>query len=145
GKAPTAIVMTDLDAKLILNFLDHLEKDCKNAVRSRNARLAALRSFLKYAAHHDLTALAVIEQALSIPMKRFEGPMLGFLTREEMRAMLEAPDATTWAGRRDRACSTSCTTRVPVCRKRLVCAIRTSSSPMGQRPFISWGKDANTG
>ena len=85
GKAPTAIAMTDLDAKLILAFLDHLEKDRKNAVRSRNARLVALRSFLKYAAHHDLTALAVIEQALSIPMKRFERPMLGFLTREEMR------------------------------------------------------------
>jgi len=72
-------------------------------VRSRNARLAALRSFLKYAAHHDLIALAVIEQALSVPMKRFEKPMLGFLTREEMRAILEAPDANTWAGRRDRA------------------------------------------
>ena len=103
GKAPTAIVMADLDAKLILNFLDHLEKDRKNAVRSRNARLAALRSFLKYAAHHDLTAIGVIEQALSVPMKRFEKPMLGFLMREEMRAILEAPDATTWAGRRDRA------------------------------------------
>jgi site-specific recombinase XerD len=97
GKAPTAIAMTDLDAKLILAFLDHLEKDRKNTVRNRNARLAALRSFLKYAAHHDLTALAVIEQALSIPMKRFEKPLLGFLTREEMRAILEAPDATTWA------------------------------------------------
>jgi site-specific recombinase XerD len=95
--------MTDLDAKLILAFLAHLEKDRKNAVRSRNARLAALRSFLKYAAHHDLTALAVIEQTLSIPMKRFERPILGFLTREEMRAILEAPDTTTWAGRRDRA------------------------------------------
>lgn len=103
GKAPTKIVMTDLDAKLILAFLDHLEKDRKNAVRSRNARLAALRSFLKYATHHDLTALAVIEQALSIPMKRFERPMFGFLTREEMRAILAAPDAATWAGRRDRA------------------------------------------
>jgi integrase/recombinase XerD len=103
GEAPTAIAMTDLDAKLILAFLDHLEKDRKNTVRSRNARLAALRSFLKYAAHHDFTALAVIEQALSIPMKRFEKPLLGFLTRQEMRAILEAPDATTWAGRRDRA------------------------------------------
>jgi integrase/recombinase XerD len=62
-----------------------------------------LRSFLKYAAHHDLTAIGVIEQALSVPMKRFEKPMLGFLTREEMRAILEAPNAATWAGRRDRA------------------------------------------
>src|SRR5271166_1891112 len=63
GKTPAAFGMADLNTKLILDFLDHLERDRKNAVRSRNARLAALRSFLKYAAHHDLTGLAVIEQA----------------------------------------------------------------------------------
>ena len=51
GKAPTALALVDLDARLILSFLDHLEKDRKNGARSRNARLAALRSFLKYAAH----------------------------------------------------------------------------------------------
>ena len=70
GKAPATFSMTDFNAKLILDFLDYLERDRQNAVRSRNARLVALRSFLKYAAHHDLTTLAVIEQALSIPMKR---------------------------------------------------------------------------
>ena len=102
GKAPTAIALLDLDAKLILNFLDHLEKERRNAVRSRNARLAALRSFLRFAAHHDLDALHVIEQALAIPMKRFERPMLGFLTRPEMQAILDAPDANTWIGQRDR-------------------------------------------
>ena len=65
----------------------------------RNARLAALRSFLKYAAHYDLTALLVIEQVLAIPMKRFDRPVLGFLSREEMLAILDAPDARTSAGR----------------------------------------------
>jgi integrase len=68
----------------------HLEVERGNSVATRNARLAALRSFLKYVAHHDLTVIGVIEQALSVPMKRFEKPMLGFLTREEMRAILEA-------------------------------------------------------
>lgn len=72
-------------------------------MRSRNARLAALRSFLKFAAHHDLTALAVIEQAPAVPMKKFDRPMLGFLTRPEMQAVLNAPDPMSWAGRRDRA------------------------------------------
>jgi site-specific recombinase XerD len=96
GKAPTVFTLADLDAKLILGFLDHFEKTRNNTVRSRNARLAALRSFLKFAAHHDLSALAV-------PMKRFDRPMLGFLTRPEMQAILDAPDAGTWAGRRDRA------------------------------------------
>mgnify|MGYP003439068210 CR=1 FL=1 len=66
GKAPTALALVDLDARLILDFLDHLEKERNNGARSRNARLAALRSFLKYAAHYDLTALPVIEQALAI-------------------------------------------------------------------------------
>ena len=102
GKAPTAFALADFDAQLILGFLDHLEKERNNGARSRNARLAALRSFLKYAAHHDLTALHVIEQALAIPMKRFDRPMLGFLSRQEMQAILEAPDPRTWAGQRDR-------------------------------------------
>jgi site-specific recombinase XerD len=103
GKAPIALALVDLDARLILGFLDHLEKDRNNGARSRNARLAALRSFLKYAAHYDLTALPVIEQALAIPMKRFDRPLLGFLSRQEMQAILEAPDPRTWAGQRDRA------------------------------------------
>lgn len=102
GKSPAALALVDLDAELILGFLDHLEKQRNNSARSRNARLAALRSFLKYAAHYDLTALHVIERALAIPMKRFEKPVLGFLSRQEMQAILNAPDPRTWAGQRDR-------------------------------------------
>ena len=83
-------------------FLDHLERDRHNGARSRNARLAALRSFLKYAAHHDISALRIIEQALAVPMKRFDRPMLGPL-RPEMQAVLDAPDSTTWVGQRDQA------------------------------------------
>jgi len=103
GKSPTSLKLVDLDAKLVLAFLDHLERDRKNGARSRNARLAALRSFLKYAAHYDLSALGVIEQALAVPMKRFDRPMLGFLTRPEMQAIIDAPDTATWAGQRDHA------------------------------------------
>jgi site-specific recombinase XerD len=103
GKSPTTLSLADLNMKLILSFLDYLEKKRNNSARSRNARLAALRSFLKYAAHHDLTALSTIEQTLAVPMKRFEKPMLGFLTRPEMQAILDAPDPQTWTGQRDRA------------------------------------------
>jgi site-specific recombinase XerD len=103
GKSPTSLKLVDLDADLVLAFLDHLERDRKNGARSRNARLAALRSFLKYAAHHDLSALGVIEQALAVPMKRFDRPMLGFLTRKEIQAILDAPDTGTWAEQRDHA------------------------------------------
>lgn len=103
GKTPSGIMLNDLSAQVLLDFLDHLEKVRGNAVRSRNARLAALRTFLKFAGHHDLGALGTIEQALAIPMKKFERPLIGFLTRPEMRAILEAPDKATWAGQRDRA------------------------------------------
>src|SRR5262249_47987002 len=102
GKPPTRISLTDIDAKLVLAFLAHLEKVRKNAARSRNARLAAIRSFLKYATHHDVSALQTIQQVMAIPMKRFDRPMLGFLSREEMQAILEAPDPDSWTGQRDR-------------------------------------------
>lgn len=102
GKAPNAILLTDLNARLLLDFLEYLEKGRHNSVRSRNARLAAIRTFLKYASHYDLEALGVIEQALAIPMKRFERQMVGFLVRKEIRAILDAPDLKTWSGQRDR-------------------------------------------
>ena len=103
SKPPHSFTLADLNSELILAFLDHLESNRRNCTRSRNARLAALRSFLKFAAHYDVAALAVIEQALSVPMKRFDRPLLGFLSREEMRAILAAPAQDTWVGQRDRA------------------------------------------
>lgn len=102
GKSPTSLRLTDLNANLVLAFLDHIEQVRNNGVRSRNARLAAVRSFLKYAAHHDVSALHVIQQTMAVPTKRFDRPMLGFLTRDEMQAILDAPDAESWAGQRDR-------------------------------------------
>jgi len=69
-------------------------------VRSRNARLAALRSFLKFAARRDVSSLQVLERALGVPVKRFERPMFGYLSREQMLAVIDAPDGT-WRGRRD--------------------------------------------
>lgn len=102
-RTPSAIALLDLDAPLLLAFLDYLEKERGNSVRSRNARLAAIRTFLKYAGHHDIDALATIERALAIPQKRFDRPMVGFLSRDEIRTIIEAPDPSTWAGQRDRA------------------------------------------
>jgi len=100
GKSPAALTLADMTPELILAFLDHLEHERHNCVRSRNARLAALRSFLKFAAHRDVSSLQVIERALGVPVKRFERPMFGFLSREEMLAVIGTPDAT-WLSRRD--------------------------------------------
>ena len=100
-KSPTDLALDDLNATLILGFLDHLERDRSNSVQSRNARLSAIRSFLKYAAHQDLTALATIEHSLAIPTKRHDKAVLGFLTRPEMEAIIAAPDRRSWVGQRD--------------------------------------------
>jgi site-specific recombinase XerD len=83
-----------------LAFLDHLERNRHNAVRSRNLRLTALRAFLKFAGRRDVSSLHAVEQALAVPMKRFEQPMLGFLTRQEMEAVLGQPGAL-WSSKRD--------------------------------------------
>ena len=99
-KQPTAMKLQDVTPTLILAFLDHLEQDRGNAVRTRNARLAALRAFMKFAGHRDVNALHVVEQALGVPMKRFERPMLGFLSREEMLAII-GKSGSSWTSQRD--------------------------------------------
>lgn len=101
GKAPTALALADLDEALILGFLDELETRRGNGVRTRNARLAAIRSFLQFAARHDMANFATLTTALSVPMKRFERPIVGFLSREQMLAVLELP-GTDWLATRDR-------------------------------------------
>ncbi len=100
GKAPTELNLADIDPDLILAFLDHLEQERHNSVRSRNLRLTALRAFLKFAARRDVSSFYVIERALGVPMKRFEHPMVGFLSREEMLAVIGQP-GNTWTTQRD--------------------------------------------
>lgn len=101
SKPPAKLALCDFDATLVLDFLAHLETERHNTVRSRNARLAAVRAFAHYVALQYPPALQLAQQILAIPMKRFERPMLGFLSREEVQALLAAPDPTTWCGRRD--------------------------------------------
>lgn len=100
GKTPTALQLADLQPDMILAFLDHLEHERHNAIRTRNLRLTAMRAFLKFAGRRDVASLYVVERALAVPMKRFERPMVGFLTREEMVAVLGQPGST-WSSQRD--------------------------------------------
>jgi site-specific recombinase XerD len=100
GKAPTVMRLADIKPDLILAFLDYLEHARKNAVRSRNLRLTALRAFLKFAGRRDVASLHDVERALAVPMKRFERRMLGFLTRAEMTAVLGQAEAS-WSSQRD--------------------------------------------
>jgi site-specific recombinase XerD len=101
-KGASQITLNDFDATLLLDFLNYLELERKNTVRSRNLRLTAIHSFARYVALQCPPALNQMHQILAIPTKRYEKPLLGYLSREEMLAVLDAPDPGTWAGQRDR-------------------------------------------
>jgi integrase/recombinase XerD len=101
GKAPSDLIVDDLDAPLIGAFLDYLETERRNGPRTRNARLAAVRSFFRYLAFRVPERAEGIRRILAIPEKRFDRDLVDFLTRAEIEALLKAPDRATWAGRRD--------------------------------------------
>jgi integrase/recombinase XerD len=103
GKPPCALDFADLDAPLVGAFLQHLEHQRNNNVRTRNARLAAVHSLFRYAALGHPEHAALIQRVLSIPPKRFERAVVSFLVRDEIDALLAAPDGSTWIGRRDQS------------------------------------------
>ena len=103
GKPPAALDIADLDAGLIVAFLDHLEHARHNTVRTRNWRLAAIRSLFGYAAVRHPEHAAVIQRVLAVPAKRRDHRPVTWLTDAEVEALLAAPDQTTWTGRRDHA------------------------------------------
>jgi integrase/recombinase XerD len=101
GKAPSALDIDDLDAPLIAAFLDYIEHERHNTVRTRNWRLAAIHSLFSYAALHHPEHAATIQRVLAIPTKRHERRLLTWPTEPEVDALLAAPDRSTWAERRD--------------------------------------------
>jgi len=103
GKQPSRLEITDLDAPLAGAFLDHLENERGNGVRTRNARLAAIHALFSFAALRHLETAAVIQRVLAIPPKRFDRKLVTYLTEPEAAALLAAPDGATRTGRRDRA------------------------------------------
>jgi len=102
GKRPAELTLADLDAKLVLAFLDYLEKERNNTIRTRNSRLASIRSFMHFVSFKEPQAIAICGQVLAVPVKRYERPLIGYVSREEIQAILQAPDENTWSGQRDR-------------------------------------------
>jgi integrase/recombinase XerD len=94
--------LEDWDAPNILHFLEHLEKERSCCVRSRNVRLAAIHAFMRYVSQRRPEFVALAGRVLAIPNKRHSQPLLGYLTAEQVQAILEAPAPTTFSGRRDR-------------------------------------------
>ena len=103
GKQPAKLDWDDLNETLISAFLEHLETDRHNTPRTRNLRLTAIRSLFKYAALRHPEHASVIARVLSIPPKRHQKRQISFLTAEESKALIDAPDQSRWEGRRDRA------------------------------------------
>ena len=103
GKAPAALSIADLDAPNVLEFLQHLERNRNNQVCSRNVRLTAIRSFFHVVPLRDPASLGIVTRVLAIPIKKTEKRLVGYVTREEMDAILAVPDQSTWIGRRDHA------------------------------------------
>ena len=101
--SPSKLRMEDLNSKVIADFLCWLENQCGNSTRTRNARLAAIHSFFKYALLYDPLHAGRIQQILAIPNKRFDRVSVEYLMSSETKALLSAPDLTSSSGRRDRA------------------------------------------
>lgn len=103
SRAPSQLALKDLSPSFVCDFLDRLESNRANTARTRNLRLTAIRSFFRFAALETPDQGGVIQRVLAIPNKRCQRPLIGFLTRPEIEALLGAVDCTKWIGRRDYA------------------------------------------
>jgi integrase/recombinase XerD len=103
GKQPFQLDIDDLDAPLIGAFLTHLEAERGNSPRTRNARLGAIHSLYRFAALEHPEHAHTIARVMAIPTKRYERNIVSYLGLEEIKALLAAPDRSTWLGRRDHA------------------------------------------
>lgn len=103
GVAPSALVFEQLDAPLVLDFLQHLSQDRESSARTRNARLAAIKSFMRFMEHREPAVLEQIRRVLAVPFQRTDVRPVPYLTPPEAQAVLDVPDPTTRTGARDRA------------------------------------------
>jgi integrase/recombinase XerD len=103
AKKPSALSITDLDAPVILSFLENLEQQRHNQAQSRNVRLTAIRSFFRLVAIRDPASVGVATRVLAIPLRRIDQHLVGYLTRPEVDAILAANNLTEWTRRRDHA------------------------------------------
>ncbi len=101
NKAPASLLLEEIDAPLIVAFLDDQEKHHGITARSRNLRLTAIRSFFRYASYEAPSRSEQIQRVLAIPSKRYTRALVSFLTRPEVEALLAAPNMHTWGGHRD--------------------------------------------
>ncbi len=102
-REPASLAVADLDAPFVAAFLDYLEHERGNTVRTRNGRLSAIHSFFRYVALQEPRHGALAQRVLAVPSKKGDRRTIEYLTEAEAEAILAAPDLEKWAGRRDRA------------------------------------------
>jgi site-specific recombinase XerD len=100
--APSDLRLQDLDASFLGKFLEHLERDRRNSIRTRNNRLSALHAFFRYVSLSEPAIALDCQRVLAIPAKRYDRGPVEFLTEEETAALVGAPNPKTWLGRRNR-------------------------------------------
>ena len=100
---PSQLEIEHLDASMVLVFLEHIEIERRNSIRTRNARLAAVKAFFRYLESRVVSCLDQACQVHAIPSKKSDDKLIETLTRAELQALLDAPDLRTIAGLRDRA------------------------------------------
>jgi integrase/recombinase XerD len=100
---PSKLYLEQIDAVLVMDFLAHIEATRDNGARTRNARLAAIKSFMRFVEHRVPSILEQSLRILAIPSKKFDMPLIRYLSMAEMEAILNAPDLRTRSGIRDRA------------------------------------------
>ena len=127
GKQPSQLDLADLDAPLIGAFLDHLEAERHNSPRTRNARLAALRSFFSFAALRHPEHAALIARMMAIPTKRYDRAEVSFLDQTEADALVPPPTAAPGPDGETTPCSMSHSKPGCAPRNSPGCATRTSS------------------
>jgi len=101
GKPPSRLALEDLDREMILAFLNHLESERGNSVRTRNARLAAIKSFFQHITYADPAKAGLVQRILAIQEKHPVKKTIGYLRQDDFAVLLSAPDQSTWQGRRD--------------------------------------------
>jgi integrase/recombinase XerD len=101
--APSRMELEQIDAPLVVGFLNDLQTTRANAASSRNVRLAAIKSFMHFVEYRLPSALDQTRRVLAIPTKKTDTRLVRHLTAPEIQALLDAPKPIEWAGIRDRA------------------------------------------
>jgi integrase len=137
------LTLTDLSAPVLRDFLQHLERERRCGVRTRNQRLAAVHAFAYFVGERDPEWLAWCRDLRSVPFKRYDRPALAYLEKAEIDALLAAPDPSTDAGRRaTRSCSFSITAARGPARPPASRSTTSTATPTAPGPSVYGAKAA---